>query len=295
MKVVLLIGGAGYVGGKIQKALLSRGIKCVTLSRETLNYCNFRTLLNLLSELKPDVLINAGGFTGKPNVDQCEKEKSECIKGNLLLPQVIGQACDFHGVPLVHISSGCIFSGDKGKDANGNIIGFNEEDSPNFCFTSTPCSFYSGTKELAEQVLSDFEMVYTCRLRIPFDEISSPRNYLTKLQNYRRLHEAVNSISHLGDFANCCVDLFLNKCEYGTYNITNSGFISTREVAGMIKDAFNLNKDFDFWGSDEEFYRVAAVAPRSNCIMDNSKLLSTGIEIRDCKTALEHSLINWVA
>ena len=80
MRVALLIGGAGYVGGKIQKALLSRGIKCVTLSRETLNYCNFRTLLNLLSELKPDVLINAGGFTGKPNVDQCEKEKSECIK-----------------------------------------------------------------------------------------------------------------------------------------------------------------------------------------------------------------------
>ncbi len=45
--------------------------------------------------------------------------------------------------------------------------------------------------------------------------------------------------------------------------------------------------------SDEEFYRVAAKTPRSNCVMDITKLLSAGVKIRPVGEALEHSLINW--
>ena len=73
---------------------------------------------------------------------------------------------------------------DKGEDANGDKIGFTEEDVPNFSYDQPPCSFYSGSKALGEEILSKFEKVYTCRLRIPFDEFDSNRNYLSKIQRY---------------------------------------------------------------------------------------------------------------
>ena len=45
--------------------------------------------------------------------------------------------------------------------------------------------------------------------------------------------------------------------------------------------------------SEEEFYRLGAKAPRSNCLLDNSKLLSAGVKIRDVSEALEDSLRKW--
>jgi hypothetical protein len=38
---------------------------------------------------------------------------------------------------------------------------------------------------------------------------------------------------------------------------------------------------------------VAAKTPRSNCVMDVSKLLAAGVKIRGVEAALEDSLINW--
>ena len=49
-------------------------------------------------------------------------------------------------------------------------------------------------------------------------------------------------------------------------------------------------KRFEFWANDEEFYNVAAKTPRSNCVLDVSKLLATGVKIRPVEEALEDSL-----
>ena len=169
--MILLIGGTGYVGLKFQEILSSRNIKFKNLSRSEVDYYDFKTLNDVIANAKPEFVLNAGGFTGKPNVDQCEINKSGTIIGNVLLPQILGQVCELNDVPLVHVSSGCIYAGDKGEDDDGNKIGFTEEDTPNFSYDQPPCSFYSGSKALGEEILSKFEKVYTCRLRIPFDEI----------------------------------------------------------------------------------------------------------------------------
>ena len=50
---------------------------------------------------------------------------------------------------------------------------------------------------------------------------------------------------------------------------------------------------FVFWANDEEFYRVAAKTPRSNCILDVSKLLAAGVPMRPVEEALEDSLRQW--
>jgi dTDP-4-dehydrorhamnose reductase len=89
------------------------------------------------------------------------------------------------------------------------------------------------------------------------------------------------------------LDLWELRAAYGAYNVTNPGFISTREVVGMIERVLKPNRKFEFWENDEEFYKVAAKTPRSNCVMDVTKLLSAGVKIRPVREAVESSLRNW--
>jgi len=64
-------------------------------------------------------------------------------------------------------------------------------------------------------------------------------------------------------------------------------------VVELLEKHLKLARKFEYWQNDEEFYKIAAKTPRSNCVMDVSKLLSTGVKIRPVEEALEHSLKNW--
>jgi len=61
----------------------------------------------------------------------------------------------------------------------------------------------------------------------------------------------------------------------------------------MIQKILKPKRKFEFWPSDEEFYRSGVKALRSNCVLDVSKLLSAGVKIRPVVEALEDSLRNW--
>jgi UDP-glucose 4,6-dehydratase len=179
------------------------------------------------------------------------------------------------------------------ENAPERVHGYTETDEPNFSFRSPPCSFYSGAKAMAEEAIRDLPNTYLWRLRIPFDEFDNERNYLSKVQRYVKVYDNVNSISHRGDFVKACLDLWQLKAPYGIYNLTNPGFITTRYVIERIQKILRSKRQFEFWASDEEFYRVAAKTPRSNCVLDVSKLLAVGVKIRPVEEAIESSLKNW--
>jgi dTDP-4-dehydrorhamnose reductase len=234
---------------------------------------------------RPRFLINAAGYTGKPNVDACESHKAECLMGNAVLPGRIREVCEELGVPWGHVSSGCTFSGRR-PDGGGWL----EADSPNFSFRSPPCSFYSGTKALGEEVIDGASDCYVWRLRIPFNHENTARNYLCKVLNYDRLLEAENSVSHLDEFVGACLDCFEKGVDYGTYNVTNPGAITTRQVTEWMLEEGITAKKFDFFEDEEAFMRDAASTPRSNCVLDSSKLESSGIFLRPVEDAIRSSL-----
>ena len=206
-----------------------------------------------LRSKKPRFLINAAGYTGKPNVDACELAKTDCLDGNSVLPGTIRQVCEDLKITWGHVSSGCIFSGRKSDGG-----GWTENDAPNFSFRSPPCSFYSGSKALGEEVLEGAENCYIWRLRIPFNEERSPRNYLQKLLNYDTLLEAENSISHLDEFCQKCVESLENEVEPGIYNMTNSGSITTGQVTDWMVEEGVTDKEFKFFETENDFMENAA-------------------------------------
>src|SRR3569833_4418973 len=312
--MIVVLGASGYIGEAFVRELESRGERFLAISRAQLDYARFDVLLGFLRDKKPAFLVNAAGYTGRPNVDACETAKADTLQGCVLLPQVIAHACDVAGIPWGHVSSGCLYSG--AKIVEGNLVrvekdmaqpamraliekspaairGFTENDEPNFSFREPPCSFYSGSKALGEEAIAGVGQNYAWRLRIPFDDVDGPRNYLSKVQRYPKVYDNLNSISHRGEFARACLDLWKRRAPFGIYNITKPGFVTTRQEVAMVEKILRPDKKFEFWKSDEEFYRVAAKTPRSNCVLDVSKLLATGVKIRPVAEALEASLREW--
>lgn len=287
MTRALLLGASGFMGGYFARAMAARKMEVFPLARAEVDYCNFDVLRNHINKLGGiDYLVNAAGFSGKPNVDQCEIKRVETLEGNLLLPQMLSHLSAVEGFRWLQIGTGCVYTGDNGGK------GFAEDDPPNFSFRQNNCSFYSGVKAMAEAAIKNDSRCHVARLRIPFDEIDNPRNYITKLLTYPMTYDNVNSISHIGDFVRTCLDLYDQDCPAGVYNMTNEGVVSTREVVAMIQEILTPNRKFEFYENDTDFYKVAK-APRSNCTLNVGKLASMGLTMRPARVALREALLNW--
>lgn len=308
--MIIVLGASGYIGQAFEQELLRRQRPYRPVSRKQVDYTRFDSLVELLRDTKASFLINAAGFTGRPNVDACETARAETLAGNTLLPLTIANACVAAKIPWGHVSSGCIYSGayfqgriekdlsqphlkSLAESSPDLFRGFSETDEPNFSFRRPPCSFYSGSKALAEEAIVELGQTYLWRIRLPFDHLDQPRNYVTKLLCYPKLYDNVNSLSHRLECVRACLDLWERRAPFGIYNVTNPGFVTTRQVAALIQKVLRPGHQFEFWANDNEFYELGVKAPRSNCILDVSKLSGTGIKLRPAEEAMSDALHNW--
>jgi dTDP-4-dehydrorhamnose reductase len=313
--MILLLGASGYVGQAFSSEMRRRRWSFIPLTRRAFDYTSFDILFEYIRKMRPEFVVNAAGYAPNPNVDACESAREEVLCANALLPQTIARACLMTNTPWGHVSSGSIYTGAKVASEWGRMrierdlnrpemrklfaahperfCGFTEWDEPNFSFRHAPCNFYSGTKALAEEAIRGVGQNYIWRPRMIFNECDEDRNLLAKLQHYDRVYDNVNSISHLDDFVRACLELWERQAPYGIYNVVNPGAITMRRIVEMIRQILNPGRHFEFWESDEEFYRCQAKTPRSNCILDPAKLLSLGVKMRPVEEALEDALLRW--
>lgn len=256
---MITLFGHGYVGHHIAAELDRQGVAYQWLSH--------RNSLHTRS----GVIINAAGYTGVPNVDACENEKQATINGNVLFPMALESANPYSRI--IHITSGCVYTGYK----NG---GWTEEDKPNFNFDNG--SFYSASKTLFQELMSAYlDKSYLLRIRLPFGDEHTPKNYLTKLSKYDKLVDFENSVSYVNDVASVAVFFARQLPRPGIYNVCNPGTITTKQVADMM----GLQKQ---WYTTEEFNQ-AVQAPRSNCNMSSNKLNEI-FPIQSAESALRQAI-----
>jgi dTDP-4-dehydrorhamnose reductase len=312
--LTLLLGATGYIGQAFSRELRRRGSCFIPLTRSAVDYTCFEHLFDYVRKMKPEFVINAAGFVGKPNVDACELAREETLWGNTLLPQTVARVCLMTNTPWAHLSTGSIYTGAKIVDSSGTRVvrdlntpemrclfelnpslfhGFTERDEPNFSFRSAPCNFYSGTKALAEEAVAKMGQNYIWRLQNPFNEIDRLPNLFSKLERYAKVYDHLGSFSQLDDSVRACLELWERHAPYGISNVANPGAVTTRQMVTMLQCILKPDRNFDFWKDDEEFYREGAKAPRANCILDVSKLQSAGVRMRPVLKALEDSLEHW--
>jgi len=132
--------------------------------------------------------------------------------------------------------------------------------------------------------------ILICRLRIPFNSVNNPRNYLNKVISYDNLLNATNSFSQLEEFVAACIDLG-DSHRTGIYNLTQPGYMTTKEIVGMLK-VHKLITDKTYFKCIEDFEKIA-VAPRSNCVLDSSKAIRAGVKLTPIYIAMEKAIANY--
>ena len=231
--------GHGYIGIEIAKRLKS---------------FNWITHLNQIPS-NTEFIINATGYVGHPNFDAVEKNKSLCVNANVVFPLALEKRTK---LPILHITSGCIYTGYKQN-------GWSELDKPNFDFDSG--NFYSGCKILFEQLLEPYlSKSYLFRIRMPFASTNNNKNLLTKYEQYNKLIDSENTITQIEEIADCMQFFVKERPDYGIYNACNPGSITTKRIVELL----GLEKQ---WITEKEFEQVSPTK-RSNCTLNVSKLNS---------------------
>jgi dTDP-4-dehydrorhamnose reductase len=276
MKIALL--GKGYIGNYLAKA--NTQYEIIHHSKRSMDYSNFSLFKDFLLTEKPDWIINTSGYTGKPNVDACEDHKAECFKYNVEVPILLTKAANKMSIPIIHIGSGCIY--------NGYDKEFTEDDPSNFGIEQPYSSFYSKTKDIFEKLTAHMDR-YIFRIRIPFNSVAEPKNYLWKLLNYNNLINMKNSLTNVDEFVNFTYNFVDKKPQTGLYNVVNTGSINAQEVVDILKENDLENPNWNFVSLQDAKFRVA----RSNCVLSTQKINDQGLGMSDIKTSIKKAIENY--
>lgn len=279
----ILILGKGYIGNYLAPFLSVNGHKVIALSKKAIDYTDSTQLKNYLKNTEQfDYVINCSGYTGVPNVDACEDHKDDCYFYNVTSPIFITKTCNELRIPVIHIGSGCVYSGyDKI---------YTEDDPTDFGVDNQFSSTYSKCKDTFEKLSSNMER-YIFRIRIPFNGVVEPKNYLYKVIKYDKLISKQNSITCVDDllvFVNKFITLD-KKPEFGIYNVVNQSSIDGSDVVDMLRSHEISNPKWKFVTIQEANFRVA----RSNCILSTKKIENLGIPLPNVRESLKKSIYNY--
>jgi dTDP-4-dehydrorhamnose reductase len=234
----------------------------------------------MLLDIKPDVVINASGYTGKPNVDACEHARDDTWYYNVTVPGMIGDTCNRHDVKFIHISSGCIYDGYEKA--------FDEFDLPNFGLLSEDSSWYSKTKHAGELSLQGTDS-HIFRIRMPFCETGSDRSVMSKLLKYNNIIDQLNSLTNIEDL---CVftEKYINKNISNNHpgavlNVVNPQPVQTSRVVEIMKN-HGLNNPK--WTTiDLTELKKYTKANRSNCVLSTTCISKIGLSMPNTEVSLD--------
>jgi 3,5-epimerase/4-reductase len=265
-----VVFGNGFLGNRIGKHL---GYE--VMGQEVIDV---KGISAVLDTIKPTVVVNAVGITGRPNIDWCEDHKPDTLLGNVAAPIVLASLCVQRGIHFVHLGSGCIYQGENGG------IGYSEQDPPNHFE-----AFYPRTKIMAEGALKELP-VLQIRIRMPIDDHSDPRNLIDKIKGYPRVVDQTNSMTIIPEMLEALRRL-IAKRSTGVYNLVNPGVISPYEIMLLYKEIVDPSASFVRINAQELDHMV--VAKRSNCRLDTRKLATEGIVLSDIHDGVRACLLNY--
>ena len=289
----VLILGKGYIGTALYNNLSQRSdLEVRIVSKSELQYDDPKTFeetitsrVNIMPWASNLIVINASGYTGRPNVDACETDRDRAWYYNVTVPGMIGDTCSRHGVHNIHISSGCIY--------NGYDKEYNECDEPNFGLKEEYSSWYSKTKHAGELKLYGTNS-HIFRIRMPFCSTTSERNILMKLLKYDNIINQMNSLTNIEDLAEFTSKFIspegpLFDSGGGVYNVVNPSPMSTAMIVNILKHNGINNPKWRYIELDELLANHTKTG-RSNCVLSSDYIKSLGFELPNT----EHSLVRCV-
>lgn len=141
---ILITGKNGQVVQSFLEISKDADYEVITLGRPEVDFANPSNLKEAIIAHKPDAIINAAAYTA---VDKAESEPEIAKMVNVIATQEIAKAANELEIPLVHISTDYVFSGDKDTP-------YVETDEV------APCSIYGKTKLAGEEIIPQLHNNY---------------------------------------------------------------------------------------------------------------------------------------
>lgn len=258
---IYLFGHTGYIGGAIEQHFRDKGDDVQTIR---VDITDLQQVREALKGVEGQVVINAAGKTGKPNVDWCEDHRLETAQVNITGSINVAQVASEQGNYVAHIGSGCIFSGPRD-------YAFTEEDEPNFFG-----SFYSQTKAVSEGALKEIPNVCILRIRMPLQGSSNPKNLLDKLLQYNKILNVPNSVTVIEDFLPF-LERVIEKKPTGILNAVNPGVYEHQDLLELYRQKVDPSRSFEYIGLEE--FEGLTKAARSNCVLSTALCEKMGISM----------------
>jgi len=174
---ILITGAGGLVGSALTEHCIEIGDEVSSYDRAALDISNFEHVESVVSEVRPDVLINCAAWT---DVDGCETDVQRCHSVNALGPENLARACRKVAAGFVTISTDYVFDGTKDGF-------YTQRDDPN------PLSVYARAKLEGER-RSQGQYSRTIVVRSGFIFGQGGKNFLSTVVDRVRQGERLNAI-----------------------------------------------------------------------------------------------------
>ncbi len=277
MKKVLITGANGLLGQKLIDLYLTKEDRIVigtgvgpcrhdrkgTFNYEELDITNEAEVMALITEIKPDTVINTAAMT---NVDACEGDHEGCDKLNIDAVRYLVNACNVNHAHLIHISTDFIFDGTHGP--------VSEEEAPK------PLSYYGWSKYKGEQEVTQHSKSYAIlRTVLVYGVVSDmsrsnivlwAKGALEKQQPMKVVNDQFRTPTLAEDLAMGCY-LAEEKEARGIFNISGKDFLRIDELVIRVANFFGYDTACVSTTSSDVLNQAAKRPPITGFIIDKAR------------------------
>jgi dTDP-4-dehydrorhamnose reductase len=273
---ILVTGSNGLLGQKlIEKLAKNPNVDVLATARgenrlpfnenysySALDITDKQNVDEVFDTFKPDVVIHGAAMT---NVDQCETEKEECWKLNVLATEYLLEAAERHNTFFLHVSTDFIFDGAEGP--------YSEEGEAN------PVSFYGWSKYAAEKLVIHSKLKWAIARTVLVYGIAhdiSRSNIILWVKNSLESGKSINVVNDqwrtptlAEDLADGCILIAEQRAE-GIFNISGKDLLNPYQMAVMTADYFGLDKSLINEVDGTQFKQTAKRPAKTGFILDKA-------------------------
>ena len=280
----ILITGANGMLAKEVKEKFAIENEIITTDVAELDITNEEAVLEYVTNLKPDYIINCAAFTAVDKAEECY-ELADKINGDG--PTNLAKAAKASGSRLVHISTDYVFGGnlDLSKD-------YKEDDK------KEPVTVYGKTKLHGEQgIENNMDEYYIFRTAWLYGV--GGNNFVKTMTKLGSTRDEINVVSdqhgsptYAKDLTEIIYQAIEKQIPYGIYNATNEGYTTWYDFTKEILKEQGIECKVNPVTTVEyiEMMKVTQAKRPFNSQMSKEKLEKCGIKVPDWKDGLRRYL-----
>ncbi|NEW07095.1 dTDP-4-dehydrorhamnose reductase [Paenibacillus sp. SYP-B3998] len=260
---ILVTGAYGQLGQDVVKLLAAKH-EVHGLGREQLDITNENQCFEVLSTLKPDVIIHSAAYTA---VDLAETEEDLAYKINAFGTRNLAVAAEKIGAKLCYISTDYVFDGTA-------VTPYREYDNTN------PQSVYGKSKRAGEQLVQTLSSNYFI-VRTSWVYGLHGANFVKTMLKLAQDRDTIKVVSDQIGSPTYTVDiaLFLEQLiqteRYGIYHASNAGVCSWFDFARAIFEESGTTIKLEPCSTEE--FPLPAPRPRFSA-MEHLAIRANGFE-----------------